>query len=192
MYSGSLKNLIANMTFLNDSEDENTDIKFHKHFNFLKTLKDDTLIVVDNFDTTIDNEPFFDDFINNDYKIIFTSRSEFSDFEKIKLEELDNDEMLLDIINHFYEVSDKNKNILIEIIGKVHKHTFSVELVGRLLKNGLITPDNLFEKLIVNNVNPHNYENFSVKKDGKTKKQFTTIIYKRFSDYLIYLKSKNI
>ena len=169
-YSGSLKNVIANMVFLNDSEDDNTDIKFRKHFNFLKTLKDDTLIVVDNFDTTIDNEPLFDDFINNDYKIIFTSRSEFSDFEKIRLAELDNDEMLLSIINHFYEVSDKNKNVLVEISGKIHRHTFSVELVGRLLKNGLITSDVLLEKLTVNNVNPHNDESFSVKKDGKTKK----------------------
>ncbi len=169
-YSENLKNVIANIIFLNDSEDDNTDIKFCKHFNFLKTLKDDTLVVIDNFDTTIENEPLFDDFINNDYKIVFTSRSEFSDFEKIKLAELDNDEMLLSIINHFYEVSDKNKNVLVEIIGKVHKHTFSIELVGRLLKNGLISPNVLLEKLSINNVNLHNDEKFSVKKDGKTKK----------------------
>ncbi len=169
-YSGSLKNVIANMIFLNDSEDDNTDIRFCKHFNFLKTLKDDTLIVVDNFDTIIENEPLFDDFINNDYKIVFTSRSEFSDFEKIRLEEMDNTEMLLSIIDYFYKVTDKNKNIMIKIIDKVHKHTFSIELVGRLLKNSLITPYKLFEKLNINNVNPHNDEKFSVKKDGKTKK----------------------
>jgi len=169
-YSGSLKNLIANMVFLNDSEDDNTDIKFRKHFNFLKTLKDDTLIVVDNFDTTTENEPLFDDFINNDYKIVFTSRSEFPDFEKIRLEEIDDIEMLLSIINHFYEVTDKNRNILIKIISKVHKHTFSIELVERLLKNSLISPDNLLEKMTINNINPYNNEKFSVKKDGKTKK----------------------
>ena len=69
---------------------------------------------------------------------------------------IDNAEMLLSIINYFYEVTDNNKNVLLEIIDKVHRHTFSVELVGRLLKNGLIHPNGLLEKLNINTVNPHN------------------------------------
>ncbi len=52
-YSGNLKNMIADIQFLNDTPEENFDDRFRRHYSFLKTLKDDTLIIIDNFDTTV-------------------------------------------------------------------------------------------------------------------------------------------
>ncbi len=73
--------MIADIQFVNDTEEDNSEERFRKHYKFLKSLRDDTLIVVDNFDTTIENKPFFDDFIDNEYKVIFTTRSNFEEYE---------------------------------------------------------------------------------------------------------------
>ena len=59
-YNGSLKNMIADIQFVTDMEKDDSEYRFHRHYNFLKSLRDDTLIVIDNFDTTIENEPLFE------------------------------------------------------------------------------------------------------------------------------------
>lgn len=168
-YSGSLKNMIADIQFLNDTQDENFDDRFRRHYKFLKTLKDDTLIIIDNFDTTITDDDFFDDFISNEYKTLFTSRGRFENNTAMELSEMEDDD-LLKLVNGFYAITEKNKGTLTEIIKTVHSHTLSVELAARLLGNGYINPDELLVKLIENNINPDSSEKVIIKKDNKTRK----------------------
>ena len=51
-YSGNLKNDIADLDFADDFDDTATiDDRFQKHNRFLRSLKEDTLIIIDNFNT---------------------------------------------------------------------------------------------------------------------------------------------
>ncbi len=170
-YNGSLKNMIADIQFVTDMEKDDSEYRFHRHYNFLKSLRDDTLIVIDNFDTTIENEPLFDDFLNNEYKIIFTTRSNFEDYEHLQLDVIKDDEQILSIINSFYAVNSENYSVLLSIIKTVYRHTLSVEIAARLLKSSNITPSELLSKLIENNIKLDSEEKIQIKKDNKTSKK---------------------
>ena len=51
-YSGDLKNDIANLDFADDVDDEeSTDARFSRHHRFLRKLKADSLLIIDNFNT---------------------------------------------------------------------------------------------------------------------------------------------
>ena len=170
-YNGSLKNMIADIQFVTDMEKDDSEYRFYKHYNFLKSLRDDTIIVIDNFDTTIENEPLFDDFINNEYKVIFTTRSNFEDCEYLQLDVIEDEEQILSIINSFYAVNTENRSVLLSIIETVYRHTLSVEIVARLLKSSNLTPSNLLSKLIENNIKLDTEEKIQIKKDNKTSKK---------------------
>ncbi len=170
-YNGNLKNMIADIQFVNDMEKDDSEYRFHKHYNFLKSLRDDTLIVIDNFDITIENEPFFDDFTDNEYKVIFTTRSNFEDYEYLHLDVIKDNEQILSIINSFYAVNTENRSVLLSIIETVYRHTLSVEIAARLLKSSNITPSELLFKLIENNIKLDSDEKIQIKKDNKTSKK---------------------
>lgn len=51
-YTGDLAQDIADMDFADDLPDDSEQERFHKHNRFLRTLKEDTLLIVDNFNTT--------------------------------------------------------------------------------------------------------------------------------------------
>ena len=169
-YNGNLKNMIADIQFLTDAEEDDSEERFRKHYKFLKSLRDDTLIIVDNFDTILENEKFFDDFINNEYKVIFTTRSSFEDYERLQIDKIRDDEQILSIINYFYTVNDENRSVLLSIAGTVYRHTLSVEMAARLLKSSNITPEKLLSKLIKNSIKLDSEEKIQIKKDSKTSK----------------------
>lgn len=181
-YNGSLKDLITDIEFADDEKypDEHRNDKYRRHYSFLKKLSDDTLVIIDNFDATIEEETLLEPFLQNNFKVLFTTRHKFSEYPTLALDEMDTD-TLLDLVNEFYAVSDTNKTVLTSIIKAVHYHTFLTELCARLLKNGFITPSDLLTSLEENNVNLDNEEKIQVKKDDKSiKTTYTKHIRKLF------------
>ena len=193
-YNGSLKDLIADIEFADDEKypDEHRNDKYRRHYSFLKKLGDDTLIIIDNFDTTIEQETLIEEFLQNNFKVLLTTRHKFEDYPTLMLDEMDI-EALLNLINEFYAVTDDNKAILISIINVVHNHTFLTELCARLLKNGFISPSDLLASLEENNVNLDNEEKIQVKKDDKSvKTTYTKHIRKLFELFKLTDKQQYI
>ena len=54
-YTGSLYEMICNMDFIDDTDSLLEKEGFSKHFRFLKSLKEDSLLVIDNFDNNNDD-----------------------------------------------------------------------------------------------------------------------------------------
>lgn len=54
-YTESLYEMICNMDFIDDTETLSEKEKFSKHFRFLRSLKEDSLLVIDNFDNNNDD-----------------------------------------------------------------------------------------------------------------------------------------
>lgn len=76
-YPDSLQKLIADMDFSDDLPSDDEHFRFQKHNRFLRSLKDDTLLIIDNFNTTASDEPVLEVLMKYKCRIVFTTRSRF-------------------------------------------------------------------------------------------------------------------
>ena len=53
-YEKSIYNVICNLDFVDDTDSMSEKDRFRKHFRFLRSLKEDSLIVIDNLDNSRD------------------------------------------------------------------------------------------------------------------------------------------
>ena len=58
MYSGDLRQDIIDLDFADDLPEDTEENRFRKHNRFLRTLKEDTLLIIDNFNTTATKDSF--------------------------------------------------------------------------------------------------------------------------------------
>lgn len=165
-YTGSLQNMIADMDFADDMPDEDTAVLFKKHNRFLRSLKEDTLIIIDNFNTSAANEPLLDVILKYNCKVIFTTRSKFECAYTYKLKEISDVNILADFAGKFYSDIENNRDTVIKIIKAVHSHTLSVELSARLLQKGMLEPNELLERLSENGANPKAVDKIGITRDG--------------------------
>lgn len=165
-YTESLQNLIADMDFADDMPDKDNSVRFKKHNRFLRSLKEDTLIIIDNFNTSASKEPLLDVVLKYNCKVIFTTRSKFECAYTYKLKEISDINILADFAGKFYSDIENNRDTVIKIIETVHSHTLSVELSARLLPKGMLEPNELLERLSENGANPETSDKIGVTKDG--------------------------
>ena len=168
-YDSDLKNLITDIDFADDRTDDTDDTRFKKHNRYLRSLKEDTLIVIDNFNTTAADEDLLDVVMKYKCRVIFTTRSNFDCGYMYQLGELSS-EGLEEMFSKLYSDTDKHRDTVINIIEAVNRHTLSVELAARLLEKGLLAPDDVLDKLNECSVDPETSDRINVKKDGKSVK----------------------
>ena len=109
---------------------EDDTAKFKRHNRLLKSLKADTLLIIDNFNEV--DDPRLDMLMGYRCRILFTTRNRFEDQPCLELQELDADD-LVQLIQYFYGEAEANRETVTQIIDTVHHHTFAVELAARLL-----------------------------------------------------------
>ena len=183
-YSGSLKADIVNLDFADDyNASEPEAERFRRHTRFLRSLKDDSLIIVDNFNAIATDDELLSEVLAYSCRILFTTRSRFDDYDTYTIEEMP-DDALLKLMGSLFTDADKYQVVLSEIIQTVHGHTFAVELAARLLEVGILEPDQLLEKLRTEKAAMDSKDKISAKKDGKSKKAtYYTHIHTLFSLY---------
>ena len=183
-YSGNLRNDIVDLDFLEDfNANESEKERFRRHHRHLRSLKADSLIIVDNFNAIATDDELLSDVLEYSCRILFTTRSRFDDYDTYTIEEMP-DDALLELTGTLFTDADKYQAILSEIIHTVHGHTFAVELAARLLEVGILEPDQLLEKLRTEKAAMDNKDKVSAKKDGKSKKAtYYTHIHTLFSLY---------
>ena len=161
---------IANLDFAEDfNENEPESERFRRHNRFLRSLKDDSLMIFDNFNTIPTNDALLSDILNYSCRVLFTTRSRFDDYETYTIKELSDDE-LLGLMGNLFSGANKYQTILREIIQTVYGHTFAVELAARLLEVGLLKPKKLLKKLKKEKASMDSADKISAKKDGKSQK----------------------
>lgn len=147
-YSGNLKRDIANLDFADDVDDNETmDARFSRHHRLLRRLRDDSLLIIDNFNTVTTRDSLLDVVLNYHCRIIFTTRSKFDNYASVNLEEIADTETLISLMGCFYSDAEKQRPVLEQIIQAVHRHTLAVELSARLLETGILKPLPLLNKL---------------------------------------------
>lgn len=183
-YHGSLKEAITDMDFAGDnlSDDEHT--RFTKHIRFLKSLRSDSLIIIDNFNTA--NDSFLSTLINYGCKMIFTTRSKIDCGHIFDLDVIKNADELYQLVGKFYSYADENKAVINELIETVHHHTLSVEMIAKLLEKGLHSSEEILEHLKQNSADPESADKIKISKDGvNAKETYYNHIRSLFSLYLL-------
>lgn len=183
-YTGSLKESITDMDFAGDnlSDDEHT--RFTKHIRFLKSLRRDSLIIIDNFNNA--NDSFLSTLINYGCKMIFTTRSNIDCGYIFSLDVIKNSEDLYQLVSKYYSYAKENKAVINALIETVHHHTLSVEMIAKLLEKGLHTPDDVLEHLKENSADPESVDKIKISKDGiSAKETYYNHIRSLFSLYLL-------
>lgn len=190
-YHGSLKEMVTDMAFAGDnlSNDEHT--RFTKHIRFLKSLRRDSLIIIDNFNTA--NDSFLSTLINYGCKMIFTTRSNIDCGYIFNLNVIKNSEDLYHLVSKYYSYAEENKAVINDLIETVHHHTLSIEMTAKLLEKGLHTPKEILEHLKENSADPESTDKIKISKDGlNAKKTYYNHIRSLFSLYLLDDNYQNI
>ena len=168
-YTGNLKQVVTDMDFADDLPDETEEARFKRHNRFLRSLREDTLLIVDNFNATAAQDGFLDVMLKYRCRILFTTRSRYENHISLEVTELSRD-TLLELMTKFFPESDRKAEILTQIIELLHGHTFAVELAARLLANGFMKPNALLAKLQKEKVALNAEDKINTVKDGRNRK----------------------
>lgn len=183
-YHGSLKEMITDIDFAGDNFSDDEQIRFTKHIRFLKSLRKDSLIIIDNFNTA--NDSFLSTLINYGCKMIFTTRSNIDCGYIFSLDVIKNSEDLYQLVSKYYSYAKENKAVINALIETVHHHTLSVEMTAKLLEKGLHSPDEILEHLRQNSADPESADKIKISKDGiNAKETYYNHIRSLFSLYLL-------
>ena len=192
-YTGDLKQDISNMDFADDLPDDDNDERFRKHNRFLRTLKEDTLFIIDNFNTTATQDALLSVVMKYRCRILFTTRSSFNNYSSMNLEEIADTDALVNLMGCFYSEAEKNRPILEQIIQAVHSHTLAVEMSARLLESGIMEPLLLLKKLKEEKAALDATDTIGISKDGKSRKAtYYDHIHTLFSLYQLSEKETDI
>ena len=192
-YTGSLHEDIARMDFVDDLPDDIADARYERHARFLRTLKDDTLLIVDNFNATAEEEELLAEVMAYRCKVLFTTRCRFEEYPTLELNEISNKQTLLHLMSNFYSEAEWHQGTLRQIIDAVHSHTLAVELAARLLETGMMEPDALLVKLQAEKAAFSAADAVSIHKDGhSTKATYYRHIHTLFSLYQLATADQDV
>ena len=192
-YTSSLREDITRMDFVDDLPDDTSDMRFERHARFLRTLKEDTLLIVDNFNVTAGEDDLLAEVMAYRCKVLFTTRCRFDEYPMLELYEINDKQPLLHLMSNFYSEAEQHQNTLKQIIDAVHRHTLAVELAARLLETGLLEPDALLVKLQAEKAAFNAADTVNIHKDGhSTKATYYRHIHTLFSLYQLTTPAQDV
>ena len=170
IYSGDLMRDVTRMDFSDDLPEDTDDERFRKHNRFLRSLKEDTLIIIDNFNTTATKDTFLSVMLKYKCHLLFTTRSRIESSPCMLLEEISDRNILLELAGNYYTEAPDYKIIMERIIETVHFHTLAVELSARLLQTGILEPEELLKKLEEEKAGMSATDKIGITKDGESRR----------------------
>ena len=123
------------------------DIRLQSHIRFLHTLKEDTLLVIDNFNVTEEQDGMLQELLEFSCKVLITTRYRFDEHTQLELKEISDIDAQMQLYRYFYAKTNEDADNVKQIIETVHGHTLAMELSARLLKFGILTSEQLLDKL---------------------------------------------
>lgn len=163
-YDGDLRQTIARLDFAQDLPGEDQVTRFKRHNRLLKSLKADTLLVLDNCNNLED--PRLQMLLGYRCTILVTTRNRPDSGACLELQELE-DGALLQLISYFFPQAKENQEVVTQILQAVHEHTFAAELAARLLARGIWEPEVLLEKLMTEKTAMDASDKIKSEKDGQ-------------------------
>ena len=190
-YTGDLHQDTTDMDFIDDPPEISEQERFQRHNRFLRSLKSDTLLIIDNFNVSATQDSFLSVVLKYRCQILFTTRSNLNGYCTFQLKEIQDINILFQLTSAFYSEADKYRSTVEKIIETVHYHTFAVELAAKLLENGISTPGQLLAKLQEERASLDNEDKIKIIKDGQSSKAtYYSHIHTLFSLYALSRKQQ--
>lgn len=192
-YTGSLRENITHMVFVDDLPDDTSDMRFEHHARFLRTLKEDTLLIVDNINVAAGEDDLLAEVMAYRCKVLFTTRCRFDEYPMLELREINDKQTLLHLMSNFYSEVAQHQGTLLQIIDTVHGHTLAVEMAARLLETGMLEPHALLAKLQAEKAAFNAVDTVNIHKDGRnTKATYYRHIHTLFSLYQLATAEQDV
>ena len=99
------------MELADDLPDETDETRFKWHNRFLRSLREDTLLIVDNFNVTASQDQFLDVMLKYRCRILFTTRSRYENHISLEVGEL-NPDTLMELVGKFFPAAEDNRCVL--------------------------------------------------------------------------------
>ena len=164
-YGGDLKKCVAHMEFSDDTAGMSEEMLLDKHMRILKKLHSDSMIIIDNFNVLPKEDAFFKEFIKLNCKILVTSRCNISQYETIKISEMDADTELIELFYKHCPSAKSSQDVVKEIIQTVGCHTLTVCLSALSLTASGMEPEELLAELKTCGLNITSGEDVELYKD---------------------------
>lgn len=184
----SLKQMVTELDFADDLPGESEEARFKRHNRFLRSLKEDTLLILDNLDAK--GDPFLDVILKYRCTILCTTRGRYENRTSMELTELGEEE-LLNMMTAL--CPEESRSDLRRVAMLLHHHTFVSELAARLLNHGLLTPGELIFRLEQEKAGFRSPEKFKTAKDGHTQRAtYYEHLHDLFALYSLHPKHQNV
>ena len=170
IYGGDLKRDIADLQFADDQESDDEGKRFQRHNCFLRTLKEDTLLIIDNFNTTAGQEELLPVVMKYKCRILFTTKTVFEDQACVTVEEIEDRAVLYDLFSQLFREADDHRTTVEAIMETIHYHTLSIELAARLAQSGMLTLEQILSKLREEKQSFSSADEIRISKDGQKTK----------------------
>lgn len=164
-YDGDLKKCIAHIEFSDDTADMSEEMLFDKHMRILKKLHSDSLIIIDNFNVLPKEDAFFKEFVKLNCKILVTSRCNISQYETVKISEMDADTELVELFYKHCPSAKGSEDVVKEIIETVGCHTLTICLSALSLTASGMESEELLAELKTCGLNIASGEDVELYKD---------------------------
>lgn len=146
-YTGDLRKNVIQMDFADDTTDMSEDELFQRHYDILKKLRDDSLIILDNYNALPKDDEFFKEFEQNRFQLLITTRCTLSRYPVLVLKELDSERELTELFYNLCPSTKDEADVVRDIIKTVHSHTLTVVLSALSLSASGIEASELLREL---------------------------------------------
>ena len=102
------------MDFIDDPPEISEQERFQRHNRFLRSLKSDTLLIIDNFNVTATQDSFLSVVLKYRCQILFTTRSKLDEYCTLPLKEIEDMNALFQLASVFYSEADTYRALLLD------------------------------------------------------------------------------
>ena len=166
-FSVDLKHTIAALPGLNDRPFESEYDRYQDHMRFLRTLKRDSLLVIDNYDPPDIRESTLSELLQYSCRILITTRCCLPGKNNFRVREIQNTDDLFRIAASFYSNAERDEGIVYSAIDAVYHHTTAVELLGKLMEKGIPLPNNMLLGITAQGIQDNHADVLIMMKDGQ-------------------------
>lgn len=165
MYNGSLHSIIASMNMDTDGiADTNENERYKENFRILRSFDENTLIVIDNFNSGIEDDEFLNDLLNLKCRIIFTSHRQYEGVVSFVVKGYAIQDGLK-LIKQYYDYAPEEEFYLAALIRDTARVPLLIEMTAKLLQKGAYTAEELDSKYLSGFIGDIK-QNISINKDG--------------------------
>ena len=170
-FTGDIRIDIVKLTAVDDFSQDSEDTLFKKHDRFLQTLKEDSLLIIDNFSIVSGKNDLLHLLQRYRCRVLVTTRCFIFEQHNFLLEEFQDSEDLFRLAACFFSDALAYRGIVEEIIRAVHSHTFAVELATKLLESGILKPPMVLIRLQIAGVAYDYNDQLVMHKDGESQQE---------------------